>query len=126
MALCILPAMTIRKLSQAEHDAYRAPWTDPASRKILCKFPQNLCIGGEPAAINDMQQAYMKWLQGSGMPKLLCYTDPGLLINETVAQWCEANLPNCQVANVGQGLHYIQEDCPREIGQATSTWLSGI
>jgi haloalkane dehalogenase len=120
----VMPALIVRQLSADEHDAYRQPWTDPASRKILCKFPQNLCIGGEPKAINDIQQAYMNWLQASAIPKLLLHTDPGVLIPPPMAEWCEANLPNCRTVNVGRGLHWIQEDCPREIGQAISAWLS--
>lgn len=122
----VLPGMTMRQLSEDEHNAYRQPWLDANSRKILCKFPQNLCIGGEPAAINDMQQAYMKWLQACDTPKLLLAAEPGLLINGETAAWCGENLPNCDVVNVGQGLHYIQEDCPREIGQAISKWLTAL
>ncbi len=122
----VLPMMTVRTLSEDEHNAYRQPWLDPASRKILCKFPQNLCIGGEPKAINDMQQTYMTWLQETEIPKLAIYAEPGLLLPEEMATWCQDNMPNCQVAKVGPGLHYIQEDCPREIGQAPSAWLRSI
>ncbi|MDP6993656.1 MAG: haloalkane dehalogenase [Woeseiaceae bacterium] len=122
----VLPALIEREMSEDEHNAYRAPWADPASRKILCKFPQNLCIGGEPKSINDMQQAYMKWLQDSDTPKLLLWTEPGVLIGKPVAEWCGENLPNCDVVNVGTGLHYIQEDRPREIGQAVAGWMQKI
>lgn len=122
----VLPMLTVRKISDAEHDAYRQPWLDPATRKILCKFPQNLCIGGEPASIDAMQQAYMKWLQTTEIPKLLLHTEPGLLIPQSMADWCAENLPNCEVVNVGAGLHYIQEDCPQAIGRATSKWLASI
>jgi haloalkane dehalogenase len=121
----ILPALTNRELTQAEHDAYRGPWSEPESRKILCKFPQNLCIGGEPAAINDMQQSYMEKLQASDLPKLLCYAEPGILIPREMVEWCEANLPNLKTVNVGEGTHYIQEDHPKEIGQAISQWMQG-
>jgi haloalkane dehalogenase len=122
----VLPALTVRTMSAAEHDAYREPWRDPQSRRILCKFPQNLCIGGEPAAINDMQQAYMRWLQETDLPKLLLYTDPGLLVTAETARWCEAQLPHCETVFVGRGLHYIQEDCPVEIGRATAEWMSRL
>ena len=58
----VLPGAINCQLTEDEHNAYRAPWIDPEARKILCKFPQNLCIGGEPKNINDMQMAYMEKL----------------------------------------------------------------
>ena len=119
----VLPGAINRQLTEAEHNAYRAPWTDPESRKILCKFPQNLCIGGEPKHINDMQTAYMEKLQQSDVPKLLLYADPGLLIPQQMVDWCSENLPALEAVQVGAGTHYIQEDCPQAIGQAIAGWM---
>ncbi len=119
----ILPALTRRPLEQHEHDAYRAPWSDPAARPILCKFPQNLCIGGEPAAIHARQTAYMDWLQQTPLPKLLVYADPGVLIPPDTAAWYRDQLPNTGIAHAGPGLHYIQEDHPRAIGAAIAGWM---
>lgn len=119
----ILPALINRMLSQAEHDAYRAPWANAEDRKILCKFPQNLCIGGEPKAINDMQMAYVEKLRQSNLPKLLCYAEPGLLIGQAMVDWCEQSLPAIETVKVGQGTHYIQEDCSAAIGHATAEWM---
>ncbi|MDT8408991.1 MAG: haloalkane dehalogenase [Wenzhouxiangellaceae bacterium] len=119
----ILPAMTVRALERHELDAYRAPWADPAARRILCKFPQNLCIGGEPAEVCDAQTAYMDWLQKTDLPKLLVHADPGLLISPDTAVWYRDQLPNTETASVGPGLHYIQEDRPREIGAAIAEWM---
>jgi len=119
----VLPAMTLRTLAQHEHDAYRMPWAEPADRRILCKFPQNLCIGGEPPEIHDLQMAYMDWLQRATLPKLLIHADPGLLIPPDAAAWYRERLPNTETVGVGAGLHYIQEDRPREIGAAIAEWL---
>jgi haloalkane dehalogenase len=104
-------------------DAYRAPWTDRESRRILCKFPQNLCIGKEPAAIYRKQTAYMDWLQQTDLPKLLVHADPGLLIPAPAVDWYRERLPNLETAFAGQGLHYIQEDQPKAIGQAIAQWI---
>ena len=119
----ILPAMTLRTLAQHEHDAYRAPWAEAAARQILCKFPQNLCIGGEPADICELQRAYMDWLARTTLPKLLIHADPGLLVSPDTAAWYREQLPNIETVNVGRGLHYIQEDRPREIGAAITAWM---
>lgn len=119
----VLPALTQRTLEQHEQDAYRAPWSDPADRKILCKFPQKLCIGGEPAEIHDMQMAYMEWLQRTELPKLLVHAEPGVMIPPDTAAEYREQLPNTEAVNVGSGLHYIQEDRPREIGAAIADWM---
>ena len=120
----ILPAMTRRTLEPHEHDAYRAPWTDPADRRILCKFPQNLCIGGEPAAIHEKQARYMAWLEQTTIPKLLLHAEPGVLIPPQAAAAYREQLPNTETVNVGEGLHYLQEDEPRAIGQAIAQWMT--
>lgn len=119
----VLPGMTRRALEHHEMDAYRAPWTDRADRRILCKFPQKLCIGGEPADIYAMQMAYMDWLQRTDLPKLIVHADPGLMISPDVAAWYRDQLPNTETVNVGPGFHYIQEDHPREIGAAIADWM---
>lgn len=120
----VLPGEMKRTLTAAEHDAYRAPWTDAEDRKILCKFPQNLCIGEEPKAIYEMQAEYMAKLQTSPLPKLCAYAEPGLLIPKEMADWCGSHLPNCEVVRVGESSHYIQEDCAPEIGRAIADWMT--
>jgi len=120
----VLPALIKRKLTDDEHNAYREPWINPADRKILTKFPQNLVIGGEPKPIHDMQMAYMGKIQNSEMPKLMIEVTPGLLIQEELATWAKDNIPNLTAVHVGEGLHYVQEDEPRAIGKAISEWMS--
>jgi len=119
----ILPAMIKRELTTPELDAYRGPWRDPATRRILCRFPQSLCIGGEPPDICAMQSAYMDWLQQTDLPKLLLHADPGLIVPAAVADWCRDHLPRTEVVKVGPGLHYIQEDQPQAIGDAIADWM---
>lgn len=119
----VLPAALNLQLIVSEHNAYRAPLLGKAKRKILCKFPQNACIGGEPKVMHDMQVAYLESLQISPEPKLLLYATSGLLIPKAVVQWCQANLPNCDTVHVGPGTHYIQEDSPAGIGSAINNWM---
>jgi haloalkane dehalogenase len=119
----ILPAMIQRDLSAAEMAAYRLPWADKASRHILCRFPQLLCIGGEPAHVHAMQTAYMRWLEQSDLPKLLLQAEPGLMIPRAAAEGYSARLPNLDTVEIGAGLHYVQEDQPQAIGDAIAVWM---
>ncbi len=119
----VLPALIDRKLAEDEWDAYREPFKKPEDRKILCKFPQNLVIGGQPRANYDRQMTYLKKLQESKRPKLPIATSQALLITAEVVKWAQSNLPNLKVVHIGDGLHYIQEDNPHEIGRAISEWM---
>jgi len=122
----VLPAMVCRDMSEDEMNAYREPWSNREDRKILCKFPQNLIIGGEPKANYDKVMDYLDKLQKSDLPKLMIETTPGILITEEVAAWAKENLPNLTSAHVGEGLHYIQEDQPQAIGKAISDWMANF
>jgi len=37
--------------------------------------------------------------------------------------WYQQRLPALDVVDLGQGIHYLQEDHPEEIGQAIVRWL---
>lgn len=66
----------------------------------------------------------MEWLQRTELPKLIVHADPGLLISPDTAAWYRDQLPNTEIANVGTGFHYIQEDRPSEIGVAIADWMA--
>lgn len=53
----------------------------------------------------------------------MIHGDPGLLISPDAAAWYRVRLPNTETVNLGTGLHYIQEDRPREIGAAIAEWM---
>lgn len=119
----VLPAMIMRDLSEDEQNAYREPWVNKEDRKILCKFPQNLVIGGEPKGNYDRQMDYLAKLQESDIPKLMIEVTPGVVIPEEVATWAKESLPNLTSVHVGEGLHFIQEDHPQAIGKAVADWM---
>lgn len=56
-----------------------------------------------------MQMAYMEWLQQTDLPKLLIHADTGVIISPDSVEWYRDQLPNTETANVGPGLHYLQE-----------------
>ncbi len=69
---------------------------------------------------------YAKKLEASNYPKLLLYCKPGGLITEKGVEWCKNHFKNLKTVYVGEGLHYIQEDHPHEIGNEISIWLKAI
>jgi haloalkane dehalogenase len=122
----ILPAAIVRDLSDEEMDRYREPYTETASRKPLWRWPNELPIAGEPADVVDAIATYNGWLQETGLPKLLLHATPGAITPPPLVEWCVANLKNLETVDLGQGIHFLQEDHPHEIGSALADWLGRI
>ncbi len=119
----LLPGATKRQLSEAEMNYYREPFIDPASRKPLWRWPNELPIAGEPPDVFAAVEAYNRGLQQSNLPKLLLYVTPGAVITAPVVEWCRNHLTNLQTVYLGEGIHFIQEDYPEQIGKAVAEWL---
>ena len=122
----ILPSLVARTLTDAEMDHYRAPYTDPPTRKPLWRWPNEIPIAGEPANVVAAVEAYNAKLQQSRLPKLLFSCTPGALIPAPVLEWCLQNLPHLKVVDLGSGIHFVQEDNPHLIGTELANWYSSL
>jgi haloalkane dehalogenase len=119
----ILPGAIVRSLSDAEMERYRAPYVDPPSRKPLWRWPNELPIAGEPADVVAAVVAYNQWLQESDIPKLLFHATPGAIMPAQMVDWCRSSLGNLETVDLGQGIHFLQEDHPHEIGASLASWM---
>ncbi len=119
----VLPGAVVRGLTDEEMDHYRAPFLDPASRKPMLVFPNQLPIEGHPADVVAAAEAYMAWLASSKVPKLLFWGTPGVLVTPILAARYAASFPNLRSVDVGPALHYVQEDCPDLIGTTIADWM---
>jgi haloalkane dehalogenase len=122
----ILPASILRKLTDEEMEAYRAPFPTAQSRKPILQFPNELPIEGKPADVYQLMETAHTALAASTFPKLLFSAAPGALISPNFAQDFAANLKNCRHVELGAGAHYLQEDHPNTIGQEIAKWLNDI
>ncbi len=122
----ILPGAITRSLSDVEMERYREPYLDPPSRKPLWRWPNELPIAGEPADVVAAVTAYNQWLQESDIPKLLFHATPGAIMPAQMVDWCNSNLSNLETVDLGQGIHFLQEDHPHEIGAMLASWLRGL
>jgi len=111
-----------RLMSDAEKDAYRAPFVDPASRFPIYVWPNELPIAGEPQRNVEVVDAVGAWLRSSEIPKLLQYASPGAIVPPAAAAWMADNYRNIETQFVGYGAHYIQEDNPEAIGRGIVDW----
>ncbi|MBT4905894.1 MAG: haloalkane dehalogenase [Rhodospirillaceae bacterium] len=122
----MLPGSILRDLTQAEHDEYRRPFTEPGeSRRPTLTWPRQIPIDGEPADVTQIMADYADWLATSELPKLFVDASPGAILCDGPSRdFCRtwANQTEVQV----KGSHFIQEDSPDEIGQALADWLKVI
>lgn len=121
----ILPASMFRHLTEEEMAVYRRPYLEPGeSRRPTLTWPREIPIEGEPADVVEIVNRYAKWLATSDMPKLFINADPGTILIGAQREFCRS-WPNQQEVTV-KGIHFIQEDCPDEIGQAIAAFLRRI
>lgn len=121
----VLPTSIIRPLTEQEMDAYRAPFTEEEDRQVTLNWPRALPIEGEPADIVELCSAYGQWLASdASIPKLFINAEPGSILVGQQRDFCRS-WPNQAEVTV-KGLHFIQEDSPKEIGQAVASWFKDL
>jgi haloalkane dehalogenase len=119
----LLPGAILRNLTEEEMNHYREPYETVDSRRPTWVWPNEIPIDGNPADVQKIVTDYNQWLQETETPKLLFYARPGGLINASMVDWSEANLKNLETVDLGQGIHYLQEDHPQTIGKALANWI---
>ena len=122
----VLPAATVRKLTEEEMFVYRAPFPPPESRRPTWRFPNELPIEGKPADVYSALEEAHRALAQSSYPKLLFAGNPGALISPAFAESFAKGLKNCRLVRLSSGLHYLQEDHPDVIGANVKEWLLEI
>lgn len=119
----VLPEFVNRTLTPEELAAYKAPFPTESDRAPLLAWPRSVPIAGEPANLIGHFDRVRRFMTSTSLPILLVYAEPGVLVNEHVRSWYQANMRRLEMAYVGPGLHFIQEDSPLAIGRAISDWM---
>lgn len=122
----LLPQLTVRALSDAELDAYKAPFTTRESRKKMLQIPLGIPIAGEPESNHAIVAGYAEYLASSSVPKLLLHGEPGMFFGPANSPQIATTLPNTQVESVGPGLHFLQEDQPDAIADAITRFFRAL
>ena len=122
----LLPDMIIRKLSKEEIDYYEMPFPTIASRKSVRVWPIEVPLDGNPKHTYEIIKAYGEWLKESSIPKLFFYAHPGAIILKDTVEYIKSNFSNLKTVDIGEGLHFIQEDNPHQIGEEIAKWYKEI
>ncbi|MEM7371725.1 MAG: haloalkane dehalogenase [Bacteroidota bacterium] len=122
----MLPDMIKRKLSTEEMAYYAAPYQSIKSRTPLRRWPEDVPISDTPKDVAEATRSYSQWLQETEIPKLYFYVSPGVANKADTITWIKQSFPNLSSIFLGEGLHFIQEDYPHEIGVELSKWYRNL
>ena len=101
---------------------YRRPFANPGEdRRATLSWPRQIPIAGAPAEVVAIVEAYGRWLSASSIPKLFLNAEPGSILVGRQREFCR-RWPNQTEVTI-QGLHFVQEDSPHEIGAAVAAFV---
>ena len=121
----VLPNSIMRKLTDEEMDAYRAPFLNAGEdRRPTLTWPRQIPLGDEPPDVCIRVDAYGTYMKDADMPKLFIAGDPGMIMNGSPGEFARS-WNNTSEATV-KGLHFLQEDSPDEIAAAVRAWMGTI
>ncbi len=120
----VLPRSVLRKLSDQEMAAYRAPFLAREARLPTLVWPRQIPIEGEPADVTVIVESYGGWLSQCPIPKLLIVGQPGAIVRGRTLEFCRT-WPNQTEVTV-KGVHFLQEDSPDEIGKALQEFVKSV
>jgi len=121
----VLPSAVLRELGEEEMAHYRAPFATPHDRQPTLNWPRQIPIGGEPPEMVELIESYGNWLASDqSPPKLFINAEPGSILVGRQRDYCRS-WPNQSEVTV-KGAHFVQEDSPREIGQAVARWMDDL
>ena len=121
----VLPGAVIRDMTEAEMNVYRKPYlAEGEDRRPTLTWPRQIPIEGEPENVCRIVDDYGAWLAQSDVPKLFINAAPGSILTGKLRDFCRT-WPNQTEVTVN-GIHFVQEDSPDEIGQAVAEFVRGI
>jgi len=121
----ILPSSILREMGEESMDVYRQPFlAEGEARRPTLTWPREIPIEGEPADVHKLIDTYANWIATSPIPKLFINAEPGIILTGSQREFCRT-WPNQQEITVN-GLHFIQEDSPHEIGEAIADFVNGV
>lgn len=122
----MLPMGAGRELTEEEMNNYRAPYLEEKHRKPLLAWPNQISFDGIPKFTTDIVNSYNEYHKTSDIPKLMFYTNSGLIIVPELAQNIRDTWKNMTSVDLGEGKHYLQESHPHEIGEGIVDWYKDV
>jgi haloalkane dehalogenase len=117
--------LPLRNISPDVLETYRRHYRNPGPTRLpMLAWTRDLPIGGDPADVVEIVESYSRWLSNSPIPKLFIDAEPAGFLIGAQREFCR-RWPNQQVVTV-PGSHFLQEDSPEEVGQASARFVAKV
>jgi haloalkane dehalogenase len=121
----VLPAATLRGLSEQDMAVYRAPFAEPGeSRRATLSWPRQIPIDGEPEDVAKIVEDYGAWLARSEVPKLFVNAEPGSILSGRAREYCRTWANQREVTVPGS--HFVPEDSPDAVAAAVAEFVREV
>jgi haloalkane dehalogenase len=121
----VLPGAILRRLSEEEMTAYRAPFVNAGEdRRPTLTWPRQIPIEGEPSEVVRVATDCGRWLAESRIPKLFINAEPGAILTGRQREFCRTWRNQTEVTV--EGIHFVQEDSPDKIGEALAGFVRSL
>ena len=121
----VLPRSILRRLSEDEMAAYRAPFANAGEdRRPTLTWPRQIPIEGDPPEVVQVATDCGRWLAESRIPKLFINAEPGAILTGRQREFCRTWRNQIEVTVEGD--HFVQEDSPDKIGEALAGFVRSL
>src|SRR6266853_2141158 len=121
----VLPGAILRRLSEDEMAAYRAPFANAGEdRRPTLTWLRQIPIEGETPEVVRVAADCGRWLADSRIPKLFINAEPGAVLTGRRREFCRTWRNQTEVTV--EGIHFVQEDSPEQIGKALAAFVRSL
>lgn len=106
-------------LTDADRDAYRAPFESIGRRRAILRLVREIPVGGDPTDMADVLHAVDSGLADPQLPKLLLYATPGAVIDAPYREQIVSRAKNLTTFHIGPAGHFTPEEQSGPIAAAT-------
>ena len=117
--------LPLRGIDPEVMEVYRRHYRNPGRPRLpMLAWTRDLPIAGEPEDVVHIVDSYARWLSTSPIPKLFIDAEPAGFLIGAQRDFCRG-WSNQQTITV-PGSHFLQEDAPEEIGEATAQFVAKV
>jgi haloalkane dehalogenase len=117
--------LPLRNIPEAAMEVYRRHYRNPGPTRLpMLAWTRDLPIAGQPEDVVALVESYSRWLARSPIPKLFIDAEPAGFLIGAQREFCRA-WPNQQTVTV-QGSHFLPEDAPDAVGEATARFVARV
>ena len=117
--------LPLRGISKEAMEVYRRHYRNPGpSRQPMLTWTRELPIEGQPEDVVKIVESYSRWVATSPIPKLFINGGPGGFLIGPQREFCRTWLNQQEITVTGA--HFLQEDSPLEVGDATARFVAKI